>query len=768
MQRKLNLYATQRLIELFSNIEHQIAYTFNESIRYRNSFPVSYLDFGSTNDTISFIARNKYDDIQKNHQADWNSRVWKEKRSEMKIGKLVKMFYQDHFPVNHPKDRPRPKPMVDIESFVNKFKAERDKDVNYDRFEIISGKDFHFWYTQDNYSRFVHEETTLGRSCLRYNESSKFLNMYSKNPDTFRMLILKDDAGKLRGRANLWNLEKPEGRIYMDRVYSVNDFDVELFKDYAKQEGWLHKEAQTYGWHNNIVDTSNGEIYKWDDMVMLARIQKAPGTIYKYYPYLDTLSIFNPDEKTLTNDGRLRVLNPHIMLTDYQGSYHSEVDGHERVFSSSYNEYIRRDESVFVEIDDTWVYESDAVYVHNSGGQHAYRNSDKIVESYIYKRKYFLKEATEYSEYLGTYIHKESMRIAFLDSDKTEEVKIHYRMIGKDFEEKDGVILKKKISPKQRSSSKRSLEDKKSLEHIEHLLGRISGGSSSSGRSGRTRLDGTSLDWSNHADWYNPYPAEALSDPDPISEETISEADNQSGEEDSDLLSGIDTRGYTDEMREEMIRLLEEERWRRVENERRRNEEIERMGGQIGTNILGEPGRSRPLRMVDVQDRGPNITQTRPVRRRHPIEDRPQVTEERVEDDMDDVVNEGTTTTPHQMSFDVEVSPEGRYFIRSNRQDETREEIVDEPNETEERPVEENTSNDQNDSTGGVSYRTDRWLEWDNPHTDQLRFRPSTTNRWNTNSIDMEMIRQMYLSTGIPSSLLGRDNEEDTPNGDDE
>ena len=81
MQRKLHLYATQRLVELFSNIDHRIAQVFNESIRYRNSFPVSYLDFGSTNDTISFIARNKYDDIQKNHRADWNTRVWKEKRA---------------------------------------------------------------------------------------------------------------------------------------------------------------------------------------------------------------------------------------------------------------------------------------------------------------------------------------------------------------------------------------------------------------------------------------------------------------------------------------------------------------------------------------------------------------------------------------------------------------------------------------------------------------------------------------------------------------
>lgn len=454
MGRNSNLYATQRFVELLSNINHQISITLNESIKYRKSYGISYLDFGKGNDSVSFITSNKIDDIQRNNPNTWNSMVWTEKRSEMKIGKMIRMFYGDDFPTNHPKGERKLRREIDIESFVNKFKAEREKNINYNRFEVVSGRDFQKWYSQDNYSRFVHNETTLGRSCLRYNESASYLNIYSKNPTIFKMLILKDDQGKLRARANIWKLDEPDGRIYMDRIYSVNDFDVELFKNYAKEQGWLHKESQTYGWNNNIIDTANGERYEWDKMIMKVFLKNAPGVDFSKYPYLDTLSIYNTEEKSLTNDGRKRVLKPHLILTDYQGSYRSEVDDRERVFSSIYNEYIIRDDAKYVEIDDTWVYQHDAVYVHNTGGKHAYVSSDKIAVSNVFKRKYFLQEVVEYSDYLRTNVHVDSVRIAFLDEEKTKEVKIHRRMIGKDFYEKDGVILKKKVKDIQEKYSR--------------------------------------------------------------------------------------------------------------------------------------------------------------------------------------------------------------------------------------------------------------------------------------------------------------------------
>jgi len=594
MQRKIDLYATQRLVELLSNIEHQIAYQLNESIRYRHSFPISYLDFGSTNDTISFITSNKYDDIQRNNQDEWNSMVWKEKRSEMKIGKLIKMFYHNSFPVNHSKGQPIPKPQMDIESFVNKFKAERDKDVNYERFEIVKGTKFQYWYSQDNYSRFVHEETTLGRSCLRYKESANYLKLYSKNPEVFSMLILKDDANKLRGRANLWQLEEPKGRIYMDRIYSVNDYDVELFKDYAKQQGWLHKESQTYGWQNNIVDTKNGEVYKWNDMILLTKIKKVPEVDYDYYPYLDTLSIYNTVKHTLTNDGRLRVLEPHLLLTDYQGSFHSEIDGRDMVLSAVYNEYIVRDESKFVEIDNTWVRENEAVYVHNSGGKYAYKYSEKVVESNIYKRKYFLKEVTEFSEYLGTHIHKDSVRIAYLDEDKKEKVKIHYKMIGREFEEKGDFIIKKKCSHDQDLFTKYSDNDR---EMVEEILRHLSSNSpTQSRRRGSINRRGRETNaWGDDLDLFVDAPERPQVD--------------SNVEEDVDPLASIGIDRYSPEVQQYLYELLEQQRRSRSE-------------GRVG---YGTP-LDELLNQADTYE--PRFSGLRFT----PMVDRPMVTEEPIDD----------------------------------------------------------------------------------------------------------------------------------------
>ena len=206
-QDAIRLESSQRLIELLSNIEHAIAYSLLERIRYREYERISYLDFGNDNDNISYIINNKFAELVNSNPQNWKEIVWTEKRTNLKVGKLIKMMFEDHFPVNQAKDQPIPKPRVDIESFVNMFKAERERNVNYSRFSVVNNDDIRKWYKQENYSRFANNETPLGKSCMRYSESSKFLKMYSENPEIFSMLILKDDTGKLKGRALLWNLD---------------------------------------------------------------------------------------------------------------------------------------------------------------------------------------------------------------------------------------------------------------------------------------------------------------------------------------------------------------------------------------------------------------------------------------------------------------------------------------------------------------------------------------------------------------------------------
>ena len=440
----VNLTANQRLMELLASINHQIAYKIVECVKYRWNAPISFLDFGDTNDTVSFVNSSKVWELMDKYGDDYKIQAWISNRSCIKIGKAVKVIFGDEFPINHPKGAPEIKPKVDIESFVNMFKSERDKNKNYERFELVKGSDIKYWYNQKNYSRFIQEDTTLAKSCLRYEEYGKFLQMYVDNPQLVNMLILKDDAERLRARALVWYLTYPEGRIYMERIYTINDADVELYKKYAREQGWLYKSRQTYGYHHNIVDGKNGEEYNWENFIMKVQLKHKP---VKYHPYLDTLCVYNPETGIISNEGKLLRRAPYLKLADSQGGFIDEADHREQVFSKHYNDEIAREEAEFVNLDQDWVFQQDVVYVHNSGGKKSHRCSKLVCQSKIFgNTKYFLADDCVWSEHLNTFIYKQSSREAYLDDSKTKKVIIHRRMIGKFFEiNKDGDIIKKKV-----------------------------------------------------------------------------------------------------------------------------------------------------------------------------------------------------------------------------------------------------------------------------------------------------------------------------------
>jgi hypothetical protein len=71
------------------------------------------------------------------------------------------------------------------------------------------------------------------------------------------------------------------------------------------------------------------------------------------------------------------------------------------------------------------------VYVYNTNGKKAFRNSQLVVRSDFFgKRKHFLKSDCVFSKYLNTYIFNDSARDAFLESSKINAVVIHIKMIN--------------------------------------------------------------------------------------------------------------------------------------------------------------------------------------------------------------------------------------------------------------------------------------------------------------------------------------------------
>ena len=111
-------------------------------------------------------------------------------------------------------------------------------------FETITGDDIAYWY---NYSNYKERSGTLGSSCMS-NVEDYYFDIYTSNPDTCSLVILKsqEDDSKIVGRALLWTLTS--GKKFMDRIYTIKDSDVQLFRDWAKENGWYSK------YYNNSSD----------------------------------------------------------------------------------------------------------------------------------------------------------------------------------------------------------------------------------------------------------------------------------------------------------------------------------------------------------------------------------------------------------------------------------------------------------------------------------------------------------------------------------
>jgi hypothetical protein len=180
----------------------------------------------------------------------------------------------------------------DLEDFVNLYKTAVDKiNDRYQYFESIKGHAIGHWY---HYSNYKERSGTLGCSCMS-NVNPDYFDIYISNPDVCELVILKseDDASLIVGRALLWTLR--DGKKFMDRIYTIKDSEVSLFKDWAKENGWYSKQYNS--------STDSGRANAPDGMqvdlgTLVVDIKKG---MYEAYPYLDTLKYFNPVDGTLSN-----------------------------------------------------------------------------------------------------------------------------------------------------------------------------------------------------------------------------------------------------------------------------------------------------------------------------------------------------------------------------------------------------------------------------------------------------------------------------------
>ena len=242
-----------------------------------------------------------------------DQRIWSTSRNNIKIGRLVrailtasKISFTDS----------------EIEQFTNTYKATYDfaKDA-LKQFDIVKGDKIAYWYDEENY---VSGGGSLNNSCMA-SVGSDYFDIYTQNPQV-SLVILYGEGGsiesekytdsKIKGRAILWDAKLDGQPVkFMDRIYTSQDADVELFKQFAEKNGWWFKKRQSMEPGDDFTDGSSSK--KGKIKVNL------DDTDFEYYPYCDTICYIDTNTGMASNkywDDSNR------MLRDTGGSYEDSYD----------------------------------------------------------------------------------------------------------------------------------------------------------------------------------------------------------------------------------------------------------------------------------------------------------------------------------------------------------------------------------------------------------------------------------------------------------
>ena len=224
--------------------------------------------------------------------SDEIQKIWTTARNPIAIGRLVRAILVASKITFTDKE---------IEDFTNLYKATYDfmQDV-LKQFDVVKGGKIAYWYDSNHY---VKGGGTLNNSCMAEVDESYF-DIYVQNPQVSLVILYSDDgtisgekytSTKIKGRAILWdaNINGKDVK-FMDRIYTVQDSDVDLFKQFAEKNEWWYKTKQSMEQSDPVTngkETISGPNIKvslddWD---------------FEYYPYLDTMSYLDVEDSILSN-----------------------------------------------------------------------------------------------------------------------------------------------------------------------------------------------------------------------------------------------------------------------------------------------------------------------------------------------------------------------------------------------------------------------------------------------------------------------------------
>lgn len=289
---------------------------------------------------------------------------WEAKgRQQAKYGKVIRKVLKDQVPLLKFLDK-------EIEELVNHIKAQ----VKDGEFEMVSGDDIRFWYSSENYADEDDEldHGTLHGSCMRDDCCQDFFGIYTDNPDSVKMLILKNSEGCLIGRAIIWN------DLYMDRIYG-SDSTITAFKTYAREKGLYSKKYQNSCNESPWITPNGGQ----EHIKIKVDVSGYSGD---QYPYADTLYMLDRNDMILYSHRPDRGTGKEdfIQLRCTSGGWDSMGE----VWDAHNERWICEDEARWCQYNDVYYNENDC-------------------EMDIISYNFFLREDLEYIPHLDRYINPE-------------------------------------------------------------------------------------------------------------------------------------------------------------------------------------------------------------------------------------------------------------------------------------------------------------------------------------------------------------------------
>ena len=351
-------------------------------------------------------------------------------RNPIKLGRFINNIFPGKFTAR------------EVEEFVNKFKSTLEQ--SGERFIEVSGDEIAEWYDYNNYKIM---NGSLGSSCMARAEKRTF-EIYTDNPEVCRMLVLLEDD-KLIGRALIWKLiddvdsvskeDHLDNEYFLDRQYTIKDSDVEKFRSYAVERGWSYK---THNNHHNLDSvTFEDKNYRLEMKVQLNRKE------YSRFPYVDTFRRYDPRTGILTNDSNNEEDAIGCYILDSTSDGYNEVT--DDVWSEWYDCEISRDEAIYSEELQDWIYEETSITVRRGSRAGVYPESyDELCWSEWDDEYYHSDNATWCDDYQD-YIFEEDAVSVVTSVDDDGDISSGWSDEYYHKDDKDTIILMDKVKEKE-------------------------------------------------------------------------------------------------------------------------------------------------------------------------------------------------------------------------------------------------------------------------------------------------------------------------------